>query len=111
PAGQTSHKTFGLKVPLSSDSISSIKPGSVKATELAQVDVFLMDEAPMLPKYGLQNMDQLLRSITNPNLPFGGKILVAGGDFRQCLPVQLRSNHSETLDLSIIKSHLWKHFK
>ena len=101
PFGLTTHKTFGLKVPLSSDSVSCIRPGSSRGLELAQVDVFLLDEAPMLPKYGLQNMDQLLRSIANPNLPFGGKILVAGGDFRQCLPVQPRTNRSETLDLSI----------
>ena len=111
PFGLTRHETFGLKVPLSSDSVSCIRPGSSRGLELAQVDVFLLDEAPMLPKYGLQNMDQLLRSIANPNLPFGGKILVAGGDFRQYLPVQPRSNRRETLDLSIKKSHLWKNFK
>jgi hypothetical protein len=56
-------------------------------------------------------MDQLLRSIANLNLPFDGKIVVAGCDFRQCLPVQPRSNGSETLDISIKKSHLWKNFK
>jgi len=37
----------------------------------------------MLSKHGLQNMDQLLQSIANPNLPFGRKILVAGSDFQQ----------------------------
>ena len=111
PNGETSHKTFGLKVPLTAESISSIIPGSVKANELAKYDIFLMDEAPMLPKYGLHNMDQLLRALGNPNLPFGGKIVVLGGDFRQCLPVQPRANRSELLDLSIQKSSLWKGFK
>ena len=51
PFGLTTHKTFGLKVPLSSDSVSCIRPGSSRGLELAQVDVFLLDEAPMLPKY------------------------------------------------------------
>jgi len=64
------------------------------------VDVFLLEKAPMLPKYGLQYINQLLRFIANPNLPFGGEILVAGGDYRQCLPVQPQSNQSETPDLS-----------
>ncbi|GBP43058.1 hypothetical protein EVAR_96320_1 [Eumeta japonica] len=50
------------------------------------------DEAPMLPKYGSQNIEQLLRSIGNSDLPFGGKLIVLGGDFRQCLPVQPRAN-------------------
>lgn len=63
----------------------------------------------MLPKYGLHNMDQLLRAIANPNLPFGGKIMVLGGDFHQCLPIQPRANRSELLDLSIKRSYLWRH--
>lgn len=99
-----------MQVPLTPESKSNIKPGSAKAKELARIDVFLMDEAPMLPKYGLNNMDQLLRSIGNPNLTFGGKIMVLGGDFRQCLPVQQRANRSELVDLSIKKSNLWHHF-
>lgn len=99
-----------MQVPLTPQSKSNIKPGSAKAKELARIDVFLMDEAPMQPKYGLNNMDQLLRSIGNPNLTFGGKIMVLGGDFRQCLPVQPRANRSELVDLSIKKSNLWHHF-
>ena len=110
PNGRTSHKTFGLKVPLTAESVSNIKPGSSKGRELAQVQVFLMDEAPMLPKYGMHNMDQLLRALGNPHLPFGGKIVVFGGDFRQCLPVQQRANKSELIDLCIKRSNLWQHF-
>lgn len=56
--------------------------------QLAEIDIFLMEEAPMLPKYGLQNIDQLLRSIGNSDLPFGGKVIVLGGDCCHCLPVQ-----------------------
>ena len=110
PNGRTSHKTFALEVPLTPESKSKIVPGSAKARELSKFDVFLMDEAPMLPKYGLANMDNLLRSIGNPDLPFGGKIVVLGGDFRQCLPVQPRANRSELVDLSIKKSPLRNHF-
>lgn len=111
PNGRTSHKTFGMKVPLTPDSVSSIKPNSSKARLLAEIDIFLMDEAPMLPKYGLHSIDQLLRSIGNSDLPFGGKVIVLGGDFRQCLPVQPRANKTELLDLSIKRSSLWSLFK
>ena len=71
--GQTSHKTFGLNVPLTENSDSSIKIPSCKALELEKIDVFLMDEAPMLPKCGLNIMDNFLRKIENSNLLFGGK--------------------------------------
>lgn len=96
PDGRTSHKTFGVKMPLPSQSFSNIKPASAKSAK---------DEAPMLPKYGLHNnMDQLLLAIGNPNLPFGGTIVVLlGVDFRQCLPVQHRS---ELLDTSIKRDDL-----
>ncbi|XP_055860289.1 uncharacterized protein LOC129921730 [Biomphalaria glabrata] len=79
PNGRTSHKTFGLSVPLTPESVSNIKLGSMKAAQLAEVDVFLMDEAPMLPKYGLSTVDQLLRAIGNAKEPFGGKTIVLGG--------------------------------
>lgn len=36
--------------------------------------------------------------------------MVLGGDFRQCLPVQLRANRSELVDMSIKRSDLWQHF-
>ena len=88
-----------FEVPFSSYSVLSIRPGSSKALELALVDVPLLDKATMLTEYGLQNMD--CGPFSNPNLLFGGKILVAGGDFRQCLPFQPRNNCSEALDLSI----------
>ena len=41
PLGLRGHKTFGLKVSLSSGSVSSVRPGASTALELAQVDVFL----------------------------------------------------------------------
>src|SRR5436190_24081847 len=70
-----------------------------------------MDEAPMLPKYGMETMDKLLRAIGNSDIPFGGKVIVFGGDFRQRLSIQPRANQSELVDLSIKRSDLWQYFK
>jgi len=36
--------------------------------------------------------DRLLREIMRDNRPFGGKVVVLGGDFRQCLPVVKRGD-------------------
>ena len=48
----------------------------------------------------------------DPNLsklPFGGKTIVLGGDFRQCLPVVLRGQRADIVQASIKFSYLWKY--
>uniref|UniRef100_A0A8I6YMD2 ATP-dependent DNA helicase n=1 Tax=Hordeum vulgare subsp. vulgare TaxID=112509 RepID=A0A8I6YMD2_HORVV len=40
--------------------------------------------------------------------PFGGKIVVFSGDFRQVLPVVRRGSHSQIIDATLRSSHLWK---
>lgn len=62
-----SSQDLWTQVPLTSQSFSHIKHGSSKAVELVKAAVFLMDEAPKLPKYGLRNMYQLLCANENPN--------------------------------------------
>ncbi|CAH2086126.1 unnamed protein product [Euphydryas editha] len=68
PNGRTCHKTFGLKVPLTPDSVSSIKPNSPKARKLSEIDIFLMDEAPMLPKYEQRQFADYLLKLGNGEL-------------------------------------------
>ena len=45
------------------------------------------------------------------DLPFGGKIIVFGDDFRQLLPVKNRATRGEMVDLSIKFSSLWGNLK
>jgi len=91
PAGKTVHKTFGLPVPLFVDSSSNIKIQSKEAHYLKETDIFIWDEAPMIPRYALEITDRTLRDIMNNDLPFGGKIIVLGDDFRQLLPIKIHS--------------------
>lgn len=65
----------------------------------------------MAPRYVLEIMDRTLRDIMQNNLYFGGKIILLGGDFRQLLPIKVRSTRSEVVNLSIKFSFLWKQFK
>ncbi|CAH1100091.1 unnamed protein product [Psylliodes chrysocephalus] len=95
--GRTDHKTFTLNVPLGSDSKSKIKKSSKEGDELAEIDVFFLDEGPMLPKYGIENIDEKLQELHENRLPFGGT-------------VQPRANNSELMDLSIKNSRLWRLF-
>jgi ATP-dependent DNA helicase PIF1 len=42
--------------------------------------------------------------------PFGGKVIVIGGDFRQTLPVVPRGKQAKIVEESIKRSPLWRHF-
>ena len=94
--GKTVHKTIGLPV----------KQGEY----LKNCDLFIWDEAPMLPRYALEVASWTLQDIMNNDKPFGGKVIVLGGDFRQLLPFKVRGTHSETVSLSIKYSPLWRYF-
>ena len=63
-------------------------------------------------RHALEVVDRLLRDITGKrSTPFGGKVVVLGGDFRQCLPVVARGSPSQQVAASIKMSPLWCHFK
>ena len=65
----------------------------------------------MLHKWLLEAMDRTLIDIMDVEEPFGGKILVLSGDFRQTLPVIPGASSATIVDSAINRSYLWKHFK
>ena len=90
--GRTAHSRFRLPVPLPLDGATChVKPGSVAANLLRDARLIVWDEAPTAPKAALVAVDQLLRDLMGrPDLPFGGKPVVLGGDFRQIPPILRR---------------------
>ncbi|CAF1256956.1 unnamed protein product, partial [Didymodactylos carnosus] len=111
PEGRTVHSRFKLPVPILETSTSSIRPNSKGAEEIRKTQVFIWDEAPMAPSYALNAVDILLRDILNMDAPFGGKIMILGGDFRQVLPVIRFANTSELIAASLKSSNLWPYFR
>ncbi|XP_063991156.1 uncharacterized protein LOC135169788 [Diachasmimorpha longicaudata] len=110
PRGKTVHQSFGMPVPIFNDSVSNFRSQSSKAQYLREVDVFIWDEAKMAPRYALELVDRSLRDFMKNDLPFGGKIMILGGDFRQLLPVKPHATRSKLVNLSIKFSLLWKQF-
>ena len=74
---------------------------------LQSMIMFIVDEASMIPIHALNAIDNL----TGENFPFGGKIFVLGGDFRQVLPVIPHGSRSSTVENCLKRSPLWHHFK
>jgi ATP-dependent DNA helicase PIF1 len=84
--------------------------------ELIQAaSLIIWDEALMTNKIAFEALDRTLCDIlTTPSfernkLPFGGKVVVLGGDLRQTLPVIEGASRSQITDSTIVNSSLWTH--
>jgi hypothetical protein len=110
--GATVHHQFKLPFQMADDSASSsITAQSKEGEEIREADVVIWDEAPMASKFALNAVDRLCQFLSKNNQPFGGKIMILGGDFRQVLPIVSSKLQNDQINASIKKSHLWKHFK
>jgi hypothetical protein len=72
----------------------------------------IWEELPMAKKAVIECANQLLQDIMGNDLPFGGKLFIGLGDFRQVAPViRGSSGPTATLNSSIRTSGLWENFK
>nr|XP_047141159.1 ATP-dependent DNA helicase pif1-like [Hydra vulgaris] len=96
--GSTLHGLFKLPVPILDNSTCNVTPNSIQGQFLRQVSLFMLDETSMIPKHALNAIDRLLKDVCNNNFPFGGKVILFGGDFRQILPVVKRGRPAEVVE-------------
>ncbi|XP_074342032.1 uncharacterized protein LOC141679429 [Apium graveolens] len=114
PGGRTAHSRFKIPLKLDQSSISGIKHGTDIAELMQHTSLIIWDEAPMQHRYAIEAVDRSLLDIMaavdveQGRRPFGGIIVVFGGDFRQILPVLPKAGRAEIVNASFNKSHLWK---
>ena len=65
----------------------------------------------MSHKHVAECMDRTLRDLCSCDLPFGGKVMVFGGDFRQILPVIRRGTRGDVVSACLNRSSLWRYVK
>ncbi|XP_028754314.1 uncharacterized protein LOC114713804, partial [Neltuma alba] len=87
PSGRTAHSRFAIPIQIIESSVYGIKQNSPLANLIKSTKLIIWDEAPMVQRYCIEAFDRTLKDIMHSNLPFGGKCIVMGGDFRQILPV------------------------
>ncbi|KAJ0523564.1 putative DNA helicase [Helianthus annuus] len=112
--GRTAHSRFHIPINLDEDSFCFIKPDSDLARLLQETSLIIWDEAPMVHKHGFEALDRslkdLFRSVSGASseLPFGGKVIVFGGDFRQILPVVPGGSRQQIVNASLSSSYIWR---
>ncbi|XP_012833445.1 PREDICTED: uncharacterized protein LOC105954317 [Erythranthe guttata] len=111
PGGRTAHSRFGLPIIVHDGSTCNITQQSPQAELLIKARLIIWDEAPMMHRYCFEALDKTLRSITHVPKPFGGKVVVLGGDFRQILPVVLKASRQDIVHATINSSQLWEECK
>ena len=62
----------------------------------------------MTKRQTVETLDRSLQDIMECDLPFGGKVVVFGGDFRQVLPVVTRGTRAQITDATLQRSYLWE---
>ncbi|KAF1872414.1 hypothetical protein Lal_00016712, partial [Lupinus albus] len=113
PGGRTTHSKFKIPVPSLENSICNIHQGLELARLLKQTKLIIWDEAPMSHKFCFEALDKslgdIMGTISNDSIIFGGKFVVFCGDFRQILPVIPRGCRSDIVHATINSSYLWHH--
>ncbi|XP_016167305.1 ATP-dependent DNA helicase PIF1-like [Arachis ipaensis] len=114
PNGRTAHSRFKIPLSINEDSVCNIKQGTPLSKLICKAKLIIWDEAPILSKFYYEALDKSMKDILrfepsfNADLPFGGKVVVLGGDFGQILPVIPMGSHQDIVQASISSSYLWQ---
>jgi ATP-dependent DNA helicase PIF1 len=99
----TYHSAFKLYPPITETTRSRIEAGSYAAELIRRADIIISDEATMKLNLALDAINELLQT----TMKKGGKVLLLGGNFRQCLPVVKNGNRVFVTEASIIYNRTW----
>lgn len=117
PHGRTTHSAFKVPIPVTATSTCNIPLHTKVAREVLRASVVIVDEAPMMQKTVYEAIDRSFRDIMKEKdsrlaqVPFGGKIMILGGDFRQMLPVIPRGSRRAVVEACVNQSNLWEYFR
>jgi hypothetical protein len=66
-----------------------------------------MGRVAMTKRQSVETLDRSLQDIMGCELPFGRKVMVFGGDFRQVLPIVPQSTRAQITDATLLRSYIW----
>ncbi|XP_024312150.1 uncharacterized protein LOC100833043 isoform X2 [Brachypodium distachyon] len=111
PGGRTAHSRFKIPIKLTGYSMCGFTKQSGTADLLRRASLIIWDEVAMTKRQAVETLDRSLQDIMECPLPFGGKVVVFGGDFRQVLPVVTRGTRAQITDAALLRSHLWENIR
>ncbi|KAK9056547.1 hypothetical protein SSX86_023909 [Deinandra increscens subsp. villosa] len=104
PSGRTAHSRFQIPIHVTDETVCNIKKDSPLAGLLRETSLIIWDEAPMTDRKCFECLDRTMQDILDKKgIPFGGKSILLGGDFRQTLPIKRRGGKSKVIASSLPK--------
>ena len=87
PGRRTAHSRFKIPIKLDNNTMCSFTKQSGTAELLRRAALVIWDEVAMTKRQAVETLDRTLQDIMGCNQPFGGKVMLFRGDFKQVLPV------------------------
>ncbi|KAL7097085.1 hypothetical protein ACP275_10G120900 [Erythranthe tilingii] len=107
--GRTTHFRFRLPITVHETSTYNITQQSPQVDLMIRAKLIMWNEAPMMHMNCFEALDKTMKSILQVDKPFGGKVVVLGGYFRQILPIVLNASRQDIVHATVNSSPLW-HF-
>ncbi|XP_012858911.1 PREDICTED: uncharacterized protein LOC105978047 [Erythranthe guttata] len=85
----------------------TISQQNPEAEFLNKANLIIWDETSMMHGYYFKELEKTMESILHIDKPFGDKMVVLGGAFRQILPVVLKASRQDIVHAMINCSLLW----
>ena len=108
PGGRTAHSRFKIPIKLGDNSICNFTKQSGTAVLLRTASLIIWDEVAMTRRQAVETLDRSLQDIMGCIEPFGGKVMVFGGDFRQVLLVVPRGTRAQITDATLLRLYIWE---
>ena len=109
--GTTAHSAFRIPVPCGPGDTCYISVDSELADLIREAAIIIWDEIVMCHRHCIECVDRTLRDITEVEMPFGGKIVLFAGDFRQILPVVRGGSRAQIVNACMKSSPLYRNIK
>ena len=98
PGGRTAHSRFKIPIKLDNNTMCSFTKQSGTTELLRRAALVIWYEVTMTKRQAVETLDRTLQDIMGCNQPFGGKVMLFGGDFKQVLPVVTQGTRARIID-------------
>uniref|UniRef100_A0A1I7T222 ATP-dependent DNA helicase n=1 Tax=Caenorhabditis tropicalis TaxID=1561998 RepID=A0A1I7T222_9PELO len=111
PNGCTAHRKFSIPLEVSDVMACRVSFGGPEAEKLSQTDCIIWDEVCMTDRRILDAVNILFQQLKNSTLPFGGVMMIFGGDWRQILPIVETAKSFGVIKYTLKNSLLFNQFE